>query len=848
MHRLQLTAVASLLSLFAVACGEPQSTIYRESDEAVTDTETGAQALSQGKLDLLLRVIVDRQVRPEQVTRAFPRQLVRLGSRPVDGREEVTVDVLIAGSPSAIPAIVRLGGKVRTVTTDGIMTANVPVSALNAVASRDDVERIEAARSVRKYNDLSQSLWTEPTGATGGMNNPRTKLGDGVIVGVLDTGCDFTHKDFIKDSTECPGCAPESRILYYWDQADYSDAKAPTDLGLAYGYEYAKSDFDLALQQHNADPDPTSPTWSPLSDPAYPIKPTAFDTDGHGTHVTGSAAGDGSGSGMMGGAPNADIIFVKFDFDGVRNSEASIVDGVNYIFSRAKALNRPAVINMSLGVDYGPHNGSTLEERSIDALTGRGKMVVVAASNPGANNWSSQLRWGYAMHGSGALNVDAITFRMPIYTAGTDNYFFFDGYYAAGNKCRVKVTTPSGKVYPPSTLQYKSTWVTGSNYTGFDTTEGALLVGNGGEQLGWGSNVADNEVYIEISDYYGKLPAAGNWTFTLVPADAKSVCSGTYHMWYGASNNVVAGWRAERQANPSIASTPRFGGRESDNKVTIGSPASANKVIAVAAYTTREEWDYSYGVQPDGQCVEDPGLLQSYGVAPIHYYDPVETGELVFFSARGPRRDGVLKPEIAAPGVGIASALSHFVLNAEWPQRCVNYWNGGPYHFGTNRVMPGLQATVIQGTSMASPNAAGAVAVLLQQKKDLDDACLRKIFETSARHDAATDTVESVPFTAKTDTDGTPGTSKPINNDWGYGKLDIAASLSALAAYPTCASTCTVNADCGTGYTCKPATHPCGCGTCVAGPVCSPAGASCTANSQCCSLSCSGKSGKKVCK
>jgi hypothetical protein len=48
MHRLQLTAVASLLSLFAVACGEPQSTIYRESDEAVTDTETGAQALSQG--------------------------------------------------------------------------------------------------------------------------------------------------------------------------------------------------------------------------------------------------------------------------------------------------------------------------------------------------------------------------------------------------------------------------------------------------------------------------------------------------------------------------------------------------------------------------------------------------------------------------------------------------------------------------------------------------------------------------------------------------------------------------------------------------------------------------------
>ncbi|MBM4370805.1 MAG: S8 family serine peptidase, partial [Deltaproteobacteria bacterium] len=388
----------------------------------------------------------------------------------------------------------------------------------------------------------------------------------------------------------------------------------PTSAGYTYGHEYLAADFDAALALHGAtDDDPTSPTWVVTSLPGYPIKASARDTDGHGTHVTGTSAGDGSGSGLTGVAPDAEIIFVKFDFEDAagRNTDAAIIDGVAYIFKRAAALGRPAVINMSLGSDFGPHDGTSLEERGIDALTGPGKVVVVAAGNPGANNWSQQLRWGYAMHGSGALNVDAITLRIPPYVASaTDNYAFFDVFYPAGRKCRVKVTTPSGVQYPPSGTKYKTTWTTGSPYTGFDTTSGGILVGNGGDQLGWGMTTTDHEAYIELSDYYGKLPASGTWTITLVPATSTSNCSGTFHAWYGVSGNIVKGWQAERAANPSIPSTPRFGGRESDNRVTIGTPASANRVIAVAAYMTRDEWPFAYGVQPDGVCLPEAAGLQ----------------------------------------------------------------------------------------------------------------------------------------------------------------------------------------------------------------------------------------------
>lgn len=51
---------------------------------------------------------------------------------------------------------------------------------------------------------------------------------------------------------------------------------------------------------------PAESTFGPLA-AGYPIRATARDTDGHGTHVAGSAAGDGSGSGFAGGAPEADL-------------------------------------------------------------------------------------------------------------------------------------------------------------------------------------------------------------------------------------------------------------------------------------------------------------------------------------------------------------------------------------------------------------------------------------------------------------------------------------------------------------------------------------------------------------
>jgi hypothetical protein len=218
----------------------------------------------------------------------------------------------------------------------------------------------------------------------------------------------------------------------------------------------------------------------------------------------------------------------------------------------------------------------------------------------------------------------------------------------------------------------------------------------------------------------------------------------------------------------------------------------------------------------------------------------------------------MVKPEIATPGVGIASAFSSHLKELELQQDiCSSYWTGGPYSYGTNRVLPGEMYRVIQGTSMACPNATGAIALLLAKNSTLTDASLRAIFNTTARKDSAVTVHENAPNSAKTDTDQTAATP---NNDWGHGKMDIEAALAATPVFCSaelpcatgkcCGGSCKVpacvsDADCTVaGTTCQ---SPDTCDAKCAAP-CQAAGTSCTLSSQCCSGSCAGKAGKKVCK
>lgn len=197
--------------------------------------------------------------------------------------------------------------------------------------------------------------------------------GRGVIIGIIDSGIDYTHPDFINEDGS-------SRILSIWDQT--ISGRPPE--GFRSGTEYTNDQINEALAQ-------TQP---------FLFVPSV-DSIGHGTAVAGVAAGNGrSSQGLERGvAPQASLIVVKL---GNTDNEAlarstEIMRAVKYISDKAQMLNMPLVINISYGTNNGSHDGNSLFERYLQSVSEKWKTVItVATGNEGitAHHFSTRLEQG----------------------------------------------------------------------------------------------------------------------------------------------------------------------------------------------------------------------------------------------------------------------------------------------------------------------------------------------------------------------------------------------------------------------------------------------------------------------
>ena len=283
------------------------------------------------------------------------KQFVEMG--PSYGSDTDLWEVIVKYSGDLYRVEAELGIEVE-ILGEGFAIITLRGDQISLLYSYKEIEYIESPKTLTLT--LNQSL---RIACILSVQNPsrHNLTGKGAIIGIIDSGIDYTHSDFRnQDGT--------SRILYLWDQT--VDGSPPN--GFRRGTEYSSQQINAAL-------DSAQPFEVVLSE----------DVVGHGTAVAGIAAGNGraSGSQEKGAAPEASLIIVKLGFRGFESfaRATEIMRALKYIIDKAEELAMPVAINLSFGTNDGSHDGSSLFETYINAVSERWKSVVVAATgNEGA--------------------------------------------------------------------------------------------------------------------------------------------------------------------------------------------------------------------------------------------------------------------------------------------------------------------------------------------------------------------------------------------------------------------------------------------------------------------------------
>lgn len=178
-----------------------------------------------------------------------------------------------------------------------------------------------------------------------------TLTGEGVLIGILDSGIDLAHPDFRREDGS-------SRVAWLWNQQEENQKNS----GI-----YTNSEINELLENGATLP---------------------LDWSGHGTHVAGIAAGNGRASQgkITGVAPEATLIVVALKTSEARGfpKTTELMRGVEFCYQKAEEMKMPLVINLSFGNSYGSHSGSSLLETYLDLCAQRlASVMVVGTGNQG---------------------------------------------------------------------------------------------------------------------------------------------------------------------------------------------------------------------------------------------------------------------------------------------------------------------------------------------------------------------------------------------------------------------------------------------------------------------------------
>ncbi len=554
---------------------------------------------------------------------------------------------------NCIDSLRQSGIQVNAVFGD-IVTVTIPEQAVGKLSHLAGVRHVSLERPLSLCNDTARtSSNVDPVLAGHGMVAPLN--GKGVILGVIDTGIDFNHVNLCGDDGI-------SRVVAAYLPCDSTGTRPVVQGDTLPGSCYETADQIRALT-------------------------TDYGASSHGTHTAGTAAGAYKDNGYFGVAPQAEL--VACGIPEKQLTDVNIANALKYVFDYADRIGKPCVVNMSIGTNEGPNDGSSFLCRAFSELSGPGHICVVSAGNDG----DAPICFHDNIIGVG----DTVTTLLRNYYGGLERKGYVS-MWSDGSQMHhtrlVIINRASG------VLEFASPMLTvlpeDSVYSISSEVDQAFAEYYMGE-------VRFANAFEPRFDDDGNLMQQGRfhsvWDFDVTSVKAGHLIG----LQYVADEPVnLAGWCTKDAYFYTFGLAGVSGGTAAGS---ISDLATTDDVISVGAYCSRKSWTDNNG--------------------DLHVISDCTPEDIARFSSFGPDENGITRPDVCAPGMILVSSANRYDERSNrqyWPQPAVV--NGVEYPYYIN-----------QGTSMSAPMVSGAVALMLQANPLLTPSDVRKVLARSSKRD-----------------------------------------------------------------------------------------------------------------